>query len=1381
MSIKNCFAAAGIELTGENIQLAAAQKLVERFQAIQELNPKAELEGIGALLEFIEQQTKPDMLNFEDMIDDSIPPFLTITEENTEDAILAPSDESTVNSDYMFGYDNVSELPVHEVIENILEKFSTISPLMVTLMRSLGNMLSKSNATVKIVSEDRISDGAFMQFDVNTNTILISRDKIDRSSPQKVIRAFAHEVIHSVTVYNYSKSDKNAEEQAFYNLINDMYKKYKDLSNYGELETRNEKNAPDQYGFKNELEFIAEVMTNPIFQEKLRKLENESKDTSFFTKLVNLLRRLLGIPVNNEIDTLIDTIVRTVENNPLSPVTGSEIDMLLNIEVEEDPKEKRKLYEVETVAKKLTKTVNDIKDGLEESIKVYDRLIKKEKDPAKIKIYSEKLKSLLSDINSFSEAKQWNAVALFASQLKINLKSLQARFQQEKLDNKNINKTIYDYQRYLSANSLVENLGDLLAFAQANPNELGPNMTQKELQAIEAVIIESNGLYTQLNKSFDAFIRKAVVNKLNNRKYAYEVIYRWEQKLKAQHKALGITEPVESYMTRLMNTTHKQEIDEEVKNYILDIIENPQFDITSATMMFNTSMNTNSKMVTLFQNIINEVRNKIIERTRAADFELKELFDEFTAGRKSASIKTLYGNMLEETEDGYFLKGDYSMNFQKEYDKQFTAFMELKEKVIDKYGRNSSQFARVYLDSDFKKWTDTNIITQNGKSLPHPKWKNDLSSLTPLELKVLNKFKEIAETTNKQTFGFNTLIKQDEYGNKYYQLPSVTKSDLERALVGDVKGIVKDKWDELKIQTDDVEYAQSEQVDEKGNPLRFVRVHYRGRLPKEKQSLDLFSLFRLEEKNGINYEEKNNSEMYLETLVEISKNKTYYSALPNRTNIFSKNRNRNNLVTKSSPGTSNTYKKLLGLIESNVYDVMHKEGLKVNKIDSNKIIKAINGWTAAVGMTFNEVTAATNVLNGKAQMFLEYIGKGHISGQSIRKAEAMYLKLLPENLADLNSPVKMGFTNQLNEEMDSFGQISVSQKQAFLKNTAAKALGNPHALQFMQEGGEHWLQSTLTMAVLGDIKVMDAKGNLIDKDGNVVNNIKKAASLLDMYSKDANNKLVVSPLVKYTTKSTGILYDQGGKEKIMALVKKKIADTMGVYDPNLQPEVQKHWYGKLFMMFRKYLIPMGVARFRGFVHINKKISDLEPEQRFYNDALQEMEEGTYTSSMRFIITSLIPSLRKMKFNMLAADWANLTEYEKRNMYKALTEVVLTSALLPALGTLAQLAAEDDPDNEKFMYFLLLQTRRLESELSSYRSITEQYRITKSPIPGVRTLENATKLIIQLYNIDEVYTTGPRKGQYKVRRAVEKLTPILNSRSITYKEKYEFIQNITSSN
>ena len=103
--------------------------------------------------------------------------------------------------------------------------------------------------------------------------------------------------------------------------------------------------------------------------------------------------------------------------------------------------------------------------------------------------------------------------------------------------------------------------------------------------------------------------------------------------------------------------------------------------------------------------------------------------------------------------------------------------------------------------------------------------------------------------------------------------------------------------------------------------------------------------------------------------------------------------------------------------------------------------------------------------------------------------------------------------------------------------------------------------------------------------------------------------------------------------------------------------------------------------------------------------------------------------------------------------------------------------DDDDENNEFIYYLMLVTRRLESELSSYRNPKEQYRIVNSPIPSMRLIQNITNVgirIISPWTWKETYKGKDKKEHLKMIKDFKRITPILNSRSATYKQKYQYM-------
>src|SRR4030042_3905717 len=179
----------------------------------------------------------------------------------------------------------------------------------------------------------------------------------------------------------------------------------------------------------------------------------------------------------------------------------------------------------------------------------------------------------------------------------------------------------------------------------------------------------------------------------------------------------------------------------------------------------------------------------------------------------------------------------------------------------------------------------------------------------------------------------------------------------------------------------------------------------------------------------------------------------------------------------------------------------------------------------------------------------------------------------------------------------------------------------------------------------------------------------------------------------------------------------------------------RHWWGKLTMLYRKYLIPMGTARLRGIAYSFKDSNDLTDDEKNFSYSLQEYEEGTYTSLIRFIATSI----KGKKATLLATNWKELSDYEKHNIKRSVVEIVTIFAILPLIEMLAMAAAEgDDDDDDQFLYFVAYEVRRLETELSQYMSVPESYKLLRSPIPSARLLETAASAVLGIFKPSSYY-------------------------------------------
>jgi hypothetical protein len=1256
--------------------------------------------------------------------------------------------------------DEEGKITVDEILENILNNYKNLSPIGIELLEKSRRLIGRTGAKIQLVNESTlVSDNTVMQIGRDTNTIQISKDRLKKYSINIIIESFIHELAHAQSLQALL-NPITFEEKEFSKLVKDMYEKYWNLQvNQHAKNTGNFSTDMESYGFTNEKEFVAEIYANKAFRDELKSLDKEN-NTSYWKQFIDAVRRLFRLVKTKETDNLVEEIINYVQQDRRD-YRGMNLQKTMF--ANKKPLSKTK---IETVEDRLTRTLNKAKDNLDNLLNLSKKY--KKQNEAKGAKFEAHIQDLISEINKVDGLNQWKGIAVYVKSMLSTIKQLDDRLIKEDLTANNGLEIIDLYRTYLSSYDLVDDVKTLISSLQKDKvDEIGEDIVKE----IKDTITEAIGRNSVLESDFNAKLADILKNQLNNLNYLPQVEDKWRKQLAIEYKQRGLVNiGQDEWISKQMNGPRLEEIQIDLDNEVGNLLTGIGTDISWAGQMFGDIINNNSRLVSIVANLVTQAREKIIEQTREGDFKESKLFEQLVKEKNSSKPGEIYKNILDTDSTGYsILKGEYSIKFKEEYKKFKAAKEESYIKIKDSQNFKDKNYIKA--KNDFAKFRKENTTVKDGIRIPTFKWKNDLSKLSKTEKEVLNYFIETIKKTDEQTHGIQSLV-SEFVGAIYYDLPAVTKSDEERVIEGNLKGILKDKIKDLtEIRPDDIGY-QEQRLDSKGNSIHYLRVHYRGKLSSDQQSLDLFTINRLNRINGINYQEKEAIAIKVEAIKMIAKNKEYYIKTKGGESILNKYATRVKEATTSN-GTSNEAKMIENIIEKNLYDILHVQYDKLGPLDVNKAISTANGWIASVGLSLNTFSAAANIINAQAQIFLERVAGNHLTKGSVSKAHSIYTKDLANIAGDYSRPIKQSFVNQINQMFDTFGGFTVKQ-QDYIKNTIAKTAVNFESLQFMHEGGEHYVQSIMVMATLDSIKVMNDSNNYIDKNGKIVEK-DKAVSVLDMLFKDEDGIVRLDNKVVYTNRSFNSKIKEGGKEQIMLFVKRKLFDTMGNYDSNMQPEAYRHWWGKMILLFRRYLIPQAVARFRGLTKALVKEEDLTEDDIHFNNALRTTEEGSYVSTVRFIRHTIYPALKQLKFDIISSNWNELSDNKKAGIKKSVMELALTGAILPLIGMLAAGAAGDD-DDKKWLWTVAFLARRLESELSQFRDPREATKITKSPIPSLRIIEQTLDVLeyILPWNWSEIndrYESGKNKGKLKIQRKTEKLVPILSKVGVTSEELY----------
>lgn len=1273
--------------------------------------------------------------------------------EESQDLVSVDTVSENLRNNMKLIYgDSVDTPSVNQILDNFTKQDFLFTSESIDLIEKAKVLLNKTNTGIEFVTsvEDK---NALMAYNPETNNIVIITDTLKNMTPQRLIQSFLHEVVHGQTIQQL-RTDSSFR---------------RDIENV--MDRINQKS--DMYGWTNSEEFVAEMYTNSEFREEVKSLMNKSIWNDFITTI----RRMFGLSKLKNYDELLSSIVEQVEqSNTISSSTLSNTNLIFS-------KPDIIIPSMVSFESRLDVLINRAKDNMDQAVKRAKNSKKNTDKAAKAK-HVENLENLVTEMNAFTETEKLKLVSSYAKSLSNIVYSLKKSLESADYSLPKTYQKVVHYEDYLAAYDLLDEILNIAESAKLNDE-----LSEKDLLDIEEIkthLQQIGANHGGLKASFNVIKREAAINLASQPRFINQVETIHRNKLRLEYRQLKkddpkVTESEKEFITRIMNTRDREELEIMQLDFAEEVINNPAHDISALALNLYDATNITSKLIDIVTQITSTIRDKIVTQFTEKNHQLDVLHKKLIKAKGNLKVSELYKNIYEVDASGqHYLRGKFKVEFRDKYLLEFSPILtELKELVAEykEAGVKGKEYRKNqdYIDLITKKnkWLSENTTadknsTSNDAWKPKDKYLNPV--LTGVELEVMQEFNKINASNVKKMMnmqGLTYTINNGGPGIKFTKLPSITKSDLERTFEGDALGILKDKLTDLNtIKSDDIGFEEA--VDGKGNAIRHVKIHFRGKIESKDQSLDLMTMMRMEFLNGVNFKEKFKEESNLKLLYDIALNKDYLKKSVKTgeamQNIFN---TRGKTVTQEG-SVSNEPKKIKGMIESNIYDIMSYAAPKLFGADVNKVTSAISGYTASVSMTFNAASGTANVLNGVSQMFIESLGNQFINTKSLLKAEAKYFGDMPNILADLSEANKKSFTNQVLNMFDVFGGFS-PEEQSYIQNTVASKILAKESLNAFNAMGEHMMNSVLTMSVLDTLKVMNSDFKFIDKNGNETSE-DKAASLLDMLQKDKNGIVRMSPLVAHTSQNMSLDYHEGGKVSINLLIKKKSHDLFGVYDPAFQNELYKQWYGKAIMMFKKFFIAGMQSRYKGIQTSNKATKDLTDDERDYNAAIKEYEEGTYTTLVRFFAQGVLPLFKGAQLSNMSEYYNSLSDYEKGNIKKGTVELITTLVLLPLAGAMLAGAAADAGDDDEWLWFMVYQNRRLQSELSQFRSFAESAKLITNPVAGVRTVQNASALLYDIITPLDFYTQNndnffsylneDNKGANKMVKKVKKLVPLI---------------------
>lgn len=736
--------------------------------------------------------------------------------------------------------------------------------------------------------------------------------------------------------------------------------------------------------------------------------------------------------------------------------------------------------------------------------------------------------------------------------------------------------------------------------------------------------------------------------------------------------------------------------------------------------------------------IMDQAVKKSKEIARLQTIDVMKQLQAATIKLEQAGVKTTDW-MFERGSDGK-LTGSYISEIN--YDLFKEATRKMYKGLSDKYGKNPvGDDAQAY-NRERQAWFAANMETVNGTRMP----KRSIYS---------NKEFSNLSTAQKEYWETIMSIKAqlDSYlPNKYttlYNAVKIRKDLLERVKASSgVKSGTNQIWENIKDQfirrSDDTEFGDRATIkDFEGNEVQSLPIYYTKLREGESAndiSTDIVGTLTAYAAMANDFNEMNKVIDVLELGRDILRDNLEVGKTRGGKPLVEKFKAVGRTVeSKVIKGKDDRriIQRLNDFFEMQVYGrYMADEGTFGNtKIDRGKVANFVNRMTSLNTLALNVLSGISNVATGKVMMRIESLSGEFFSERNTIVADREYGKAMPAFLAELGNRVKTSKLALWSELFNVLQEYETDVREVnFDRKTWFSRMGNSSALFFMNNAGEHWMQHRTSLALADRYKMKAPDGKIVS-----------LWDAMEVVYIDPNNKALGAKLqVKQGyTKEDGTEFT---KDDIIRFSRKTTAINQrmhGIYNKLDRSAVQRLAIGRMGVMFRKWIKPSLNRRFKSAT---------------YNFDMEAWTEGYYETTKRFL-TQLAKELKEGQF-ALAANWKNLTNTEKANIKRAITEVSHFLAVALILGLIDW---SDDKDRPWLVKMVEYQARRLYTELGSMvpgpQMLGEGLKITKSPAAGINTIEDALDLIglMNPYNYEFVggeealLQSGRYKGESKATR------------------------------
>lgn len=407
------------------------------------------------------------------------------------------------------------------------------------------------------------------------------------------------------------------------------------------------------------------------------------------------------------------------------------------------------------------------------------------------------------------------------------------------------------------------------------------------------------------------------------------------------------------------------------------------------------------------------------------------------------------------------------------------------------------------------------------------------------------------------------------------------------------------------------------------------------------------------------------------------------------------------------------------------------------EISLNKVSNKVALLTALQNMAVNINGGISNVVVGNFNNSIEAVGRRFWTKRDWVKAQGQYWKEMPKFIAETTGGGK-SFVNELADHYD----IPQGEFQDQYGSNVSKGMFNKlmktSTLFFLQKGGEHQIQITGMLSLMNSI-------NLTDKTTG------KETTLYDALNESQGDPSVMASRFGWTIQN-----DKDFRNRLHAIVK----NLQGVYNSFDKAMLSRRWYGKLAIMFRKYLFKAITSR--------------------YGNRYVDYELGTDDGGYwREFVSKFYKDVKEYRWGAFQKAWSKdgYDDFQKAAINKTLYEIGIIIATFVLIGV----AGMDDDDDKSWLDAeMSLQLVRFSADVTQYINPSDFIRVIRNPAASINMIEKWISWFGQLFSPTEEYDRASgfaKKGDNKLYIKTLKLMPVVRQfiNLLTPEEQIKFYQ------